>query len=82
MNRRQPFHRLDLDEQLPLYHQIDSKAFSQDHALEFDHDGFLPLHVQAGTTQGLRQDGLIDRFEEARSQARVDPEPAIHGYPS
>jgi hypothetical protein len=42
MDRSQPVHRFDLDDQPPVDKKVGAKAFSQSHPVELDLDRLLP----------------------------------------
>jgi hypothetical protein len=65
---------------LPLHDEIGAKPFPQDHPIELDRYGLLPLDCQPGTKQTRRQHRFVDGFEETGTETLVNPEPAIDRY--
>jgi len=71
MNRSQPLDRLDFDDQLFVDQEINAKPVAKGRALENDRQKFLPFNWQSETSETLREQCLVNRFQQSGTKRLV-----------
>ena len=72
MNRSQPFHRLQFDDDLVFHQQVSAKAFLEGQFLVADGDGLLPLHSQSAFLQFVGQHHFVNGFQKTGAKLGVN----------
>jgi len=78
VDRREPFHRLDLDDELIFNDQIGPEGILDDSPLEDDRNWLLPFDPQARIGQANYQCSLVGGFEQAWTEFLVNSKAAIN----
>ncbi len=78
MHRRNQFQRFDLDNDFVFHNQVGPKAVVDAKRVVNDRNRMLAQNPEAPAFQFMRKDCLVNGFQKARSQARVNPVRGIH----
>src|SRR5580704_570783 len=71
VNWRQAFDRLELEQDLLLYNEVDTVAAIAEHSLVADRNGSLTLETHLAERQLSAQASLVRRLQEPRAQRSV-----------
>jgi hypothetical protein len=81
MYRSKILYRFHFDDHLVLDDQIGPEPRLDADVLVNHRDRLLPDHAKVLAAQFIRQHGIVDRFEQARPESRMEAESGIHDLP-
>lgn len=77
MNRRQPFDRLQFDQQFALDHNVGAKTAVDGQVFKAYRDELLPFDTESTRLKRMSKNRLVGRLEHPRTERLMDVHAAI-----